>query len=71
MIGALYTQTGGSTNVVKFVQSEDTFTLASSAPFGGSATTGGAAISLTSVPSQISEQAFGRCGIYIGAISSG
>jgi hypothetical protein len=61
MIGALYTQTGGSTNVVKFVQSEDTFTLASSAPFGGSAPTGGAAISLTSVPSQISVQAFGRC----------
>jgi hypothetical protein len=61
MIGALYTTT--SPAVVPFVQSDDTFTLVTPAAFptSGTVATTSTAITLPSVPSQISVEAFGRC----------
>jgi hypothetical protein len=62
MVGALYTGNTISSPVVPFVQSDDTFTLGTTASFQTTTLgTSSMAITIGSVPSQISVEAFGRC----------
>jgi len=60
MIGALYADS--SSNIVQFVQNDDTFYLNQSVPFSATlGSTSPTTVALTSVPNLISVEALGRC----------